>query len=98
MGREEKNMNKTDLVAEIANRTGLSKKDAEKALNATVDTITDALKKGDRVQLVGFGSFETKTRAARTGRNPKTKETLEIPESTVPVFKPGKALKDEVAK
>ncbi len=91
-------MNKTDLVAEIANRTGLSKKDAEKALNATVDTITDALKKGDRVQLVGFGSFETKTRAARTGRNPKTKETLEIPESTVPVFKPGKALKDEVAK
>ncbi len=91
-------MNKTDLVAEIANRTGLSKKDAEKALNATVDTITDALKKGDRVQLVGFGSFETKTRAARTGRNPKTKEMLEIPESTVPVFKPGKALKDEVAK
>ncbi len=91
-------MNKTDLIAEIANRAGLSKKDAEKALNATVETITDALKEGDRVQLVGFGSFETKTRAARTGRNPKTKEALEIPESTVPVFKPGKALKDEVAK
>ncbi len=91
-------MNKTELIAEIANRTGLSKKDAEKALNATIETITDALKKGGRVQLVGFGSFETKTRAARAGRNPKTKEAIEIPESTVPVFKPGKALKDEVAK
>ena len=91
-------MNKTELIAAIANKAGLSKKDAEKALNATVDTISDALAAGDKVQLVGFGGFETKKREARMGRNPKTKETIQIPAACVPVFKAGKALKDKVAK
>lgn len=90
-------MNKTELIAEVANKAGLSRKDAEKALCAVVETITEAVVKGDRVQLVGFGSFETKQREARTGRNPKTKETIEIPATRVPVFKAGKALKDAVA-
>ena len=91
-------MNKTELIAEIANKAGLSKKDAEKALNATLDTVADALAAGDKVQLVGFGGFETKKREARMGRNPKTKEAIQIPASCVPVFKAGKALKDKVAK
>lgn len=91
-------MNKTELVAAIACKAGLSKKDAEKALAAAVDTITEAVVKGDKVQLVGFGSFESKSRPARIGRNPKTKEAIEIPASRVPVFKAGKALKDAVAK
>lgn len=91
-------MNKTELVAEVATRTGISKKDAERMLNAALDAITDTLKNGGKVQLVGFGSFETKERGPRTGRNPRTRETIEIPASTVPVFKPGKALKDIVAK
>ena len=90
-------MNKTELIAAVAEKAGLSKKDAEKALNATVDAITEALVNGDKVQLVGFGGFETKQREARMGRNPKTKETIEIPASRVPVFKAGKALKDKVA-
>ena len=90
-------MNKTELIAEVANKAGLSRKDAEKALGAVVETITEAVVKGDMVQLVGFGSFETKQREARTGRNPKTKETIEIPATRVPVFKAGKALKDAVA-
>ena len=90
-------MNKTELIAEVALKAGLSKKDAEKAVNAAVDTITEALVKGDKVTLVGFGGFETKQREARMGRNPKTKETIEIPASRVPVFKAGKALKDKVA-
>ena len=90
-------MNKTELIAEVANKAGLSRKDAEKALGAVVETITEAVVKGDKVQLVGFGSFETKQREARTGRNPKTKETIEIPATRVPVFKAGKALKDTVA-
>lgn len=90
-------MNKTELIAEVANKAGLSRKDAEKALGAVVETITEAVVKGDKVQLVGFGSFETKQREARTGRNPKTKETIEIPATRVPVFKAGKALKDAVA-
>ena len=90
-------MNKTELIAEVANKAGLSRKDAEKALGAVVETITEAVVKGDKVQLVGFGSFETKQREARTGRNPKTKETIEIPATRVPVFKAGKALKDSVA-
>ena len=90
-------MNKTELIAEVANKAGLSRKDAEKALGAFVETITEAVVKGDKVQLVGFGSFETKQREARTGRNPKTKETIEIPATRVPVFKAGKALKDAVA-
>ena len=91
-------MNKTELISEVAKKCGMSKKDAEKAINATIDTITDALCAGDKVQLVGFGGFETKTREARMGRNPKTKEAIEIPAATVPVFKAGKALKDKVAK
>lgn len=90
-------MNKTELIAEVANKAGLSRKDAEKALGAVVETITEAVVKGDKVQLVGFGSFETKQREACTGRNPKTKETIEIPATRVPVFKAGKALKDAVA-
>ena len=91
-------MNKTELVAAIAEKTDLTKKDAELALTAVVESITEALEKGDKVQLIGFGSFEVKNRAARTGRNPKTKEAIEIPASKVPVFKPGKALKDTIAK
>lgn len=91
-------MNKTELIAEVANRTGLSKKDAESAVNATMDTIADTIAEGDKVQLVGFGTFESKERSARMGRKPATGETIEIPASTVPVFKAGKALKDKVAK
>ena len=91
-------MNKTELIAAMAEKAGLSKKDAAKALNATIDTIADALAAGDKVQLVGFGGFETKKREARMGRNPRTKETIEIPASCIPVFKAGKALKDKVAK
>lgn len=91
-------MNKTELVNAVAEKAGLSKKDAEKVINATVDAITAALQAGDKVQLVGFGAFEVKSRAARTGRNPRTKETITIPASKSPVFKAGKALKDAVAK
>ena len=91
-------MNKTELINAVADKTQLSKKDAETAVSATLDAITAALKEGDKVQLVGFGSFEVKKRAARTGRNPKTKESIKIPASKVPVFKAGKALKDAVAK
>lgn len=91
-------MNKTELITAVAENTGLSKKDSEKALNAAFDAITDALKEGEKVQIIGFGSFEVKTRAARMGRNPQTKETLQIPASKCPVFKAGKALKDEVSK
>lgn len=90
-------MNKTDLIAEVAVKAGMSKKDAEKALNATLDAITAALAAGEKVQLVGFGGFEVKAREARVGRNPRTKETIEIPASKLPVFKAGKALKDKVA-
>ena len=91
-------MNKTELVAAIAEKTDLTKKDAELALTAVVESITEALEKGDKVQLIGFGSFEVKNRAARVGRNPKTKEAIEIAASKTPVFKAGKALKDKVAK
>ena len=89
-------MNKAELIAAAAEKAELSKKDTEAAVNAVVDVITAALKKGDKVQLVGFGSFETRKRAARVGRNPKTKETIKIPASSVPAFKAGKALKDAV--
>lgn len=82
-------MNKVELIAQIAEKSGLSKKDAEKALAATVDAITEAVSAGDKVQLVGFGSFEVKQREARVGRNPKTKEAIEIPATRVPVFKAG---------
>lgn len=91
-------MNKVELIAQIAEKSGLSKKDAEKALAATVDAITEAVSTGDKVQLVGFGSFEVKQREARIGRNPKTKEAIEIPATRVPVFKAGRALKDAVSK
>ena len=90
-------MNKTELIAAVAERADLSKKDAEAAVNAFVDAVTEALKNGDKVQLVGFGSFEVKQRAARTGRNPHTMEEIEIAAAKVPAFKPGKALKDAVA-
>ncbi len=91
-------MNKAELINAVAASADISKKDAEAAVSAALDAITGALKEGDKVQLVGFGSFEVKKRAARTGRNPKTKEAIEIPASVVPVFKAGKALKDAVAK
>ena len=91
-------MNKTELIAAVAEKANLSKKDAEAAITATVDAITEALAQQEKVQLVGFGSFEVKTRAERVGRNPKTKQTIQIPASKTPVFKAGKALKDAVAK
>ena len=90
-------MNKTELVAAIAEKAELSKKDAESALSAMVEAITEALTKEDKVQLIGFGTFEVKKREARTGRNPRTTETIEIPAAKLPVFKAGKALKDKVA-
>ena len=91
-------MNKAELIAAVAEKAELSKKDAEKAVNATLDAITAALKEGDKVQLVGFGAFDVKTRAARIGRNPQTKKEIQIPASKAPQFKAGKALKDAVAK
>ncbi len=91
-------MNKAELVAAVAEKTALSKKDSEKAVNAAFEAISAALAEGGKVQLVGFGSFETKERNARVGRNPRTKEEIEIPASRVPAFKAGKALKDAVAK
>ncbi len=91
-------MNKTELVAAIAEKANLSKKDAEKAIAAFTDTVTDALKAGDKIQLVGFGTFEVRERAARTGINPQTKQTITIAASKNPVFKAGKAFKDAVAK
>ena len=91
-------MNKAELINAAAEKSGLSKKDTETVVNATIDVIAGTLADGDKVQLVGFGAFEVKSRAERTGRNPKTKEEIKIPASKVPVFKPGKALKDAVAK
>ena len=91
-------MNKAELIAAVAEKASLSKKDSEAAVNAALEAISAALQDGDKVQLVGFGSFEVKKRAARTGRNPRTKEVVEIPASQVPVFKAGKALKDAVSK
>ena len=90
-------MNKAELIAAVAEKTGLAKKDSEKAVHATFDAITESLTKGEKVQLVGFGAFEVKERAARTGRNPSTLEEIEIPASRVASFKVGKALKDAVA-
>ena len=90
-------MNKTELISAVAEKADLSKKDAEAAITATVEAITEALTQGEKVQLVGFGSFEVKTRAARVGRNPKTGEEIPIAEAKLPVFKAGKALKDAVA-
>ncbi len=91
-------MNKAELIAAIAAKTGDTKKGAEASVNAFVDVITEALVEGDKVQLVGFGSFEVRKRAARKGRNPQTKEEIKIPASKAPVFKAGKALKDLVNK
>jgi DNA-binding protein HU-beta len=87
-------MNKATLIQQIAEKSGLERKQAEKALDAFVDVVTSALKAGDKVQLVGFGSFEVKERAAHSGRNPATGDTIEIPASKSPVFKAGKTFKD----
>ena len=87
-------MNKTELVAAMAEQTNLSKKDAEAAVKAFIDVVSEELKKGEKVQLVGFGTFEVSERAAREGRNPQTGETMEIKASKTPKFKAGKALKD----
>lgn len=89
-------MNKTELVAAMSEQTGLSKKDAEAALKAFTDIVAEGLKKGEKIQLVGFGTFEVSERAARTGRNPQTGEEMPIPASKAPKFKAGKALKDMV--
>ena len=91
-------MNKTELIAAVAEKAGLSKKDADRVVCATIDTIVAELAKGERVQLSGFGIFEVKAREARVGRNPKTKEAIEIPATKLPAFKASKALKDIVAK
>ncbi|MFI3312527.1 MAG: HU family DNA-binding protein [Eubacteriales bacterium] len=89
-------MNKTELIALVAEKSGLSKKDAESAVSATTEAIAETLAKDEKIQLIGFGSFEVKHREARMGRNPKTNEAMEIPAAKVPVFKAGKALKDQV--
>ena len=90
-------MNKTELITAVVDSTGLSKKDAEKAVKAVFDSIENAVAKGDKVQIVGFGTFETHTRSARQGRNPRTKEPIEIPASRLPVFKAGQGFKNAVA-
>ena len=91
-------MNKSELINAVAEKAALSKKDSESAVNAALDAITAALAEGDEIRLVGFGTFEVKKRGARMGRNPRTKEEIPIPASKSPTFKPGKALKDAVAK
>ena len=91
-------MNKTDLISVTAQNAGIARKDAERIINAAIDAITAALAEGDKVQLSGFGSFEVKDREARVGRNPHTRESIEIPATKVPVFKASKALRDTVAK
>ena len=91
-------MNKTELVAAIAEKSGLTKKDAERVVNATIETISESLVKGEKVQLSGFGIFEIRERMARIGRNPRTKESVQIPATRLPAFKASKALKDIVAK
>ncbi|NLO22383.1 MAG: HU family DNA-binding protein [Syntrophomonadaceae bacterium] len=89
-------MNKTDLISEVSARTGMTKKDVEKVVNAFFSTIEGTLKTGDKVQLIGFGTFEVRDRQARKGRNPQTGEEISIPAARVPAFKAGKALKDAV--
>ena len=91
-------MNKTELIAAVAEKAALTKKDAEKAINAAFEAITAELIKGEKVSLAGFGIFETKTREARTGRNPRTGEATQIPAATLPAFKASKTLKDAVNK
>ena len=91
-------MNKTELIAIVAENAGLTKKDTERVLNAAIDAISLALVRGEKVQLSGFGTFETKDREARVGRNPHTRQAIEIPATRVPTFKASKALKDTVAR
>ena len=91
-------MNKTELIAAAAEKAGIAKKDAARVINAAIDTVVAELKKGERVQLSGFGIFETKEREERVGRNPRTKETIRIPATRTPAFKASKALKDAVSK
>ena len=91
-------MNKSELITSMAEKAKMTKKDAEIALKAFTESVEEALEKGEKVQLVGFGTFETRERAARTGRNPRTKEEIQIPASTVPVFKAGKEFKEKVNK
>lgn len=91
-------MNKTDLISIAAENAGLTKKDTERVINAAIDAITASLVKGEKVQISGFGTFETKNREARVGRNPHTKQAIEIPATKVPSFKASKALKDIIAK
>ncbi len=91
-------MNKTELVAAVAAKTELTKKDAEKAVSAVIETLTETLAAGQKVQLVGFGTFETREREARIAKNPRTGETVEVPASRIPAFKAGQALKTKVAK
>lgn len=89
-------MNKAQLIDEIVSKTGIKKKDAEAAVVVLVETITEALAKGEKVQIAGLGSFEVKTRPERTGRNPKTQEAITIPESNYPIFSASKSLKDSI--
>ena len=91
-------MNKTELIAITAQNTGMSKKDTERVLNAALDAMTAAMAQGEKVQLSGFGTFDVKAREARIGRNPHTKETIDIPATNVPVFKASKALRDLIGK
>ena len=91
-------MNKTELIALTAERTGMTKKDTERVINAALDAVSAAMADGDKVQLSGFGVFDVKAREARVGRNPHTREAIDIPATRVPVFKPSKALRDLVAK
>jgi len=91
-------LNKTELIGAVAEKAEMTKKDAEKAVNAVLASIEAAMAKGDKVQLVGFGTFEVRARAARTGRNPQTGKEIKIAATKVPAFKPGKALKDSVTK
>ena len=87
-------MNKTELIGEVAGKAGITKKDAEKVINAFFTTVEEGLKTGDKIQLIGFGTFEVRDRQARKGRNPQTGTEIDIPAARVPAFKPGKALKD----
>jgi len=96
--KEVTKVNKSDLISSMAEKSKLTKKDAEAALKSFIESVEETLEKGEKVQLVGFGTFETRLRAARVGRNPRTKEEINIPESTVPVFKAGKEFKEKVSK
>ena len=91
-------MNKNELIASVAEKAGLTKKDSEKAVSAVIESIVETIASGDKLQLVGFGTFEVRERAERTGRNPQTKQPIVIPASKLPVFKAGKAFKDAVSK